>query len=528
MRHPSSIRVASHWLQAARLDALKPNDRLKVFHGTRLAEVFALINGFDANKVHYRHYGGQKHAGLFVSPSEALAERFSDRGVIILEIETKAKHLHGTDYSGNIGREQDMNERTRQWMRDEYPDSFRPYLSMTMLQSSEPQALLRGLVRPNQIKRVRFKDHGGSPKWYSRKAFLDLGLELVPAKDQPYGRKRKLRDLGYDLSYPGYSIKEFFAAATELVGMSEDRVIKTFHRMWETDQRRGVKTVEELLEQIGFEPTAVKAYVKKLGDYWSQQKVASRWIESRSEFNPAHYGLEGLLEGKPVKLYHGTTANFKNFDLSKSRPELVNAFYGKGIFLTPSKRVAWKYAEANRNIGFDPSIIDDLKRKNPNAGAFLGSLHKNGWPEAWDLEYARLEKEGLAPGQTAGEALDEYLGDADGNLLTDIAGYILGSKTKLQDSSSGMLFSTSTGAPEWLFDTLDEVGLDSSKYRPKVYTVTVRVQNPLITASQSKAKRARSQGYDSVIYHGRQLVDQVPEVAVFNPRDVSITKVEAG
>ena len=171
-----------------------------------------------------------------------------------------------------------------------------------------------------------------------------------------------------------------------------------------------------------------------------------------------------------VTLYHGTTRLFRSFDLQQSREELVNNYYGKGIFLTPSKRVAEQYAEANRNVGFSPSIIADMKRKNANAGKFLQSLVDHG-KDAW---YLVAQEEGFwredpEPGQGTfdSEGLEKYLG-ADPNTLSDIAGYIVGSKvTPLGTDDGHNLFSTSTGAPEWLYKDLDEVGLNSKVYRPR-------------------------------------------------------------
>jgi hypothetical protein len=263
------------------------------------------------------------------------------------------------------------------------------------------------------------------------------------------------------------------------------------------------------------------------------QRVASRYLrrQAKRTINLSHYGLEGLPEGQPVKLYHGTTASFRKFDLNKSRDELVNRFYGKGIFLTPRKQVAAEYAEANRNIGFDPSIIGDLKRKNSQAGEFLRKIYELG-SDAWEA-YARENgfwndnpPEGQGTMDIVG--LEEQVG-VDTNTLSDIAGYIIGHKpfgSSQNDSGFVNIFDQSTGAPGWLYDSLDEVGLDSTKYRPKVYTVSVTVSNPLITASKAQARKARSRGYDSVVFYGSDLVGGIPEVAVFNPRDVKIQRVE--
>jgi len=262
--------------------------------------------------------------------------------------------------------------------------------------------------------------------------------------------------------------------------------------------------------------------------------VASRYlvegIRVARALDLSYYGLEGLTEGKPVKLYHGTTASFKKFDLGKSRDELVDQFYGKGIFLTPSKRVAAQYADANRNIGFDRSLIDDMKRKNRNAGEFMEMVYKMG-SDAWEA-YARAEglwNDDPSPGEGTFDAVgfEQHLG-VDSNTLSDIAGYIIGAKKDPERDTGGgfvNIFDQSSGAPDWLYDSLDEVGLDSEKYRPKVYTVIVTVSNPLVTANKSQARKARSKGYDSVVFHGSGLVGGVPEVAVFNPRDVKIQGV---
>ena len=264
----------------------------------------------------------------------------------------------------------------------------------------------------------------------------------------------------------------------------------------------------------------------------ANRRLARRYLYAKQPFDLAMNGLKGLDEGRTVTLYHGTTKSFDRFDLDQSRDELVNDFYGKGIFLTPSKKVAWEYANANRNMGLDPSIIGELKRKNKHAGAFLESLYRLGFEGAWETVlpesiYEEETPEGSdPPAAIAYREFEDSLKGIDPNTLNDIAGYIEGSKVKPLGGGSTNIFSTSSGAPEWLYDDLDEVGLNSSVYRPKVYTVGVTVQNPLITASASEAKKARANGYDSVVFHGSRLVDGVPEVAVFSPRNAKIQKVE--
>lgn len=259
----------------------------------------------------------------------------------------------------------------------------------------------------------------------------------------------------------------------------------------------------------------------------SPQRVASRFLERQAKpLRLEDWNLEGLAQGQQVTLYHGTTQSFQAFDLQKSRPELVNAYYGVGIFLTPSKRVAEKYAEANRNIGFDPSLIDDLRRKNAPAADFMNILYTKG-DAAWDM-WSR-EALGLGPDDSYMDALEKMAGGVDPNTLADICRWVLGSKlvsAVKEDEGFVNIFHQSTGMPDWVYNLLDEVGLDSAKYRPKVYTVSVVAQNVLVTASKAQARSAKQKGYDCVVFHGADLVSGVPEVAVFHPRQVKVTHVE--
>src|SRR5262245_44807734 len=104
---------------------------------------------------------------------------------------------------------------------------------------------------------------------------------------------------------------------------------------------------------------------RALGESLGLGRVAKRGIDL------ADYGLDGLTRGEPVRLFHGTTRSFTRFDLSKSRKDLVDDFYGAGIFLTPSESVAWDYAHANRNIGFDhDELLADARRANRNMAEF--------------------------------------------------------------------------------------------------------------------------------------------------------------
>jgi hypothetical protein len=259
----SVARVLRRFLRAStsrsKLENLKPNDVLVVYHGTGLQYAYPLLNGFDANTVRSRLYGGPRHKGLFITPKLSTAEQFSHRGELILEIMVRAKNLHGVDYSGNIGRKT-LPPDIVQMFKEDYPNSFRPYLTKTMTQQVEPQGLLRGLVKPGQILRVRYKAYGEDPVWYSRKEFLNLGLETDP--DGNYrGPLKPVKDFGIDLSYPGYSVEEIVDHLATLTGRPRERILLTLERRV---PRFDEENLVEFLQLFGFGITAATAMAKRL------------------------------------------------------------------------------------------------------------------------------------------------------------------------------------------------------------------------------------------------------------------------
>lgn len=283
MRRTSAIRVLGRYLDnlcgavprvvvAADLKALKPDDWLTVYHGTTLSTVPQLINGFDATKVKYRNYGGPRHKGLFVTPDFRTAQSFASYGATVLEMVVRAKNLHGTDYSGVTGRQDPRREEI--W-RDKYPDSFRPYLSQSLSAGAEPQALLQGLVAPRQIKRVWHAPKSGDKgQWYSRKEFLDLGLDPTA---NPRDRQDPLRDLGFDKSYPNYDYDEFIDAMVSFLGgnMAQSRVEEALALRADISMKPGRSdALAEIIEMHGegFEPRAAKRYA----DRFREQLAALR------------------------------------------------------------------------------------------------------------------------------------------------------------------------------------------------------------------------------------------------------------
>jgi hypothetical protein len=242
---------------------LRPDDRLTLYHGTSLSESYHLLNGFDATTIKSRQYGGPKHRGLFVPPDIETARRFASYGPVILELVVRAKNLHGTDFSGVTGRE---NPRAQQVWKKWFPNSFRPYLSETLSQRSEPQALLIGLVSPSQITRVWMgeSEKGISEgRWYTREAFLNLGLKLTPARQLPYGPKRDLRDLGVDTTSTRLSYDQLLDAVAVLLGSRRGHDREDLEKTLARYAKRDEASLADLLVQVGFGDTAARSYARR-------------------------------------------------------------------------------------------------------------------------------------------------------------------------------------------------------------------------------------------------------------------------
>ena len=232
-------------------------------------------------------------------------------------------------------------------------------------------------------------------------------------------------------------------------------------------------------------------------------------------------GLTNLMKYGWTIGYHGTAADFDQFNLDYARQQLVNEFYGSGFFFVPKESIAWDYAHANRNAGLPVSVIDDIARIKPNFAVFLRLMYENGYEKGWDLYVQRVGLQQL-------QRTDFLIDGVDMNVGYDIYENIEGRFWENTQPSLHDLFSGSTvGVPDFVYKELDALGVDSNKYKPKVYTVAIRgVKNVLATDSMEEARQARAKGYDAVIYHGERTVRGVPEIAVWDPSKLTIVKKE--
>ena len=268
------------------------------------------------------------------------------------------------------------------------------------------------------------------------------------------------------------------------------------------------------------------------GKGWRRIKGARKPVDCHLD----SYGLDDLIRTGSGKLYHGTNRQFKRFDMAYIRHDLINRFYkAPGIFLTPRRATAEQYADAARNAMVPAVVVADLVRTNRGAGEVLTRLVGEG-RDAWDG--LRAEAKAAFPDATYFEAMEMMMGGVDPNTLMDLAKHIEGTRYTDAPETNPLFEATNslfalwgsaapTSTPVWVFDALDRLGLDSSEYRPKVYTVEVSgLDRVLVTRSKAEAGKAKAKGYDAVVFCGSDLVDGVPEVVVFDPSNVRVTKVD--
>ena len=270
----------------ADLTALQPKDIVTVYHGTTPKELSRMINGFDARQVYRRVYGGGDHRGLFVAPDFDTARQFGSGAVI--EIKTYAKFLHGTDWSGRIGRTEvpKGSELEKRW-KERYPDSFRPWLSHTLTASgAEPQALLMGIVKPAQITRVWYKKPGKKEfQEFTRDEFLKQGFKHSGYRAGDDYIQKDYVDVGVDLSSPQIKLKDWLLAMMEADGRSTDMYDRTLNFFKIIGKSRGVEDLEDRIAQMEIGGShlgelARKSIVKQIMDLVEEDKRKETTSES--------------------------------------------------------------------------------------------------------------------------------------------------------------------------------------------------------------------------------------------------------
>lgn len=247
---------------------------------------------------------------------------------------------------------------------------------------------------------------------------------------------------------------------------------------------------------------------------------------------------------EPLVLYHGTNRKFTNHSLEKSRTELNDRFQGDWICYTPSKEVAWKYANAARNQCIDrDAFIEETTaylNNNFNDKDFNDFLIQSfkilmdaPFDTAWDIIPEKYSERFSVDIDKASKHFFDRLNhyeelnpSFDFNDFYDVLEHVEYSKFGASDESNmvlNMFNNNIDEIPIHVIEFLESKNYIKSLPEPKVIESHITANKVLETNNREKAKQARENGYDLVIYSGPDCVDGVSEYLV---ADVSQVKMQ--
>jgi hypothetical protein len=233
---------------------LQPDDIITVYHGTSYTNM-PMIHGVDATQEYHRNYGGPQHEGIFVTPDEEWGKSFAGSHGIVIEFDAKANDLFGTDYSGRTYKKQierGMSNPNDLW-RDKWPNSFSPYLSQTLSQNHEPQALFVGILSQDNIRRIYWKD-----QWYTLDEFFDSNpIYTAPYKSEGVPFKR----LKFNPTDGDISLDSFYETIEAEHGYSRDMVNQAISHRIKSDR------LQEFIENLGWVPSAAKKIEERIKEH---------------------------------------------------------------------------------------------------------------------------------------------------------------------------------------------------------------------------------------------------------------------
>lgn len=239
-------------------------------------------------------------------------------------------------------------------------------------------------------------------------------------------------------------------------------------------------------------------------------------------------------------LFQGTNRQFDKHSEKHHRTPLNDNYQGDWFCFTASKDVAWKYADAARNQNLNRELFfEDLKNilnksQNPDRD-YIYQLCENivslGYDEGFDAIYQQIkndkkteEPEHYLFHQVIHNICNEL--DFDFNDLCDLLEYVEGSKYNHNHDDinfiANLLNAQIEYLPHYLVDDMKLMGFDKSIPQPRIIECEISATKILTTNNPSEAKKAKSLGYDLVIYNGDGTVDGEPEYLVLSPQQISL------
>lgn len=253
-------------------------------------------------------------------------------------------------------------------------------------------------------------------------------------------------------------------------------------------------------------------------------KTKEEFLTFSKKYWVSNDSLDRILDGKDSYAFHGTNRDFNNFDISFLRQWRADMFLGKGVFLTPEKYIAEKYADANANGDLPITLLEDAKKIDKDLAEFMHDLYYKGnstWddPKTKDLIDKWHRKK------------DRKKGDVDLNDVAELVNLIPNSQSEKDyrkdkdDNGSFVNFFSTYHSALSIHQIRDLEKLGFGNYYPKIYTVYIKGTNSvLLSNSISEIKKSN---HDIVIaYNVDNLIGDIPEIIIKNTNLLSILKKE--
>lgn len=272
-----------------------------------------------------------------------------------------------------------------------------------------------------------------------------------------------------------------------------------------------------------FENLAPNGKTSNLGKFWMTVRNVNfiswfgNWIKNPEKFK---YNLDE--NGEPKIFYHGTNRVFDVFS-DKSHRDARNKTIGNGFFFVDNIDTAWKYAYAkiNQYLLKDEFFKSLKKHYPPLLIDLVESAYSKPYSDAWNEVFKKYGENKFREIIRAWEKETSL----DVNGLLDFLPYVEGAYEDDVDDRDQILnmFSNSVGSmPDWIANEAPVYHFENALPRFNVVKVFLKMDKTIETIDRDIAKLAKDHGYDSVVFSGGGLVDDIPEYIVYNTNQIKV------
>lgn len=262
-------------------------------------------------------------------------------------------------------------------------------------------------------------------------------------------------------------------------------------------------------------------FINWFGNWKSWQGKSKYNIQKNGD--PIIHNLD--FNWEPKIFYHGTNRKFEDFSNQFFRTFRNELFQGDGFFFTTSEIVAWRYAHSAMNqCLLKEKFFEALKNNYPQFIIELAeAIYTHGYEKGWNIlekKYHFLEFNKMIREWEAKTGLDI-------NTLCSFVENVEGANIE-PDEDSHTIFSlfsdNSHTLSDWFFENADEYFFKDALPQFNVVEAFLKLGKYIKTTDKEVAKKAKQNGYHSVIFDGLETVDNQIEYIIYDPKNIKIIK----